>query len=281
MGPNSVTPLPGGVLGESHWVTVFTPPARADKLSWDASAAQTRGNASYVALCALCRVKLADGTAPDPTLIHDVIATNVKPGCTGAPAKAKCWHMAKSIGLPHAQVSDIAIDPKDPKTIYVSLRQFIVQSVDPNVTGSEKIMVSHDAGDHFTDITGDLPRADAHRVSLRGSSLVVAATDVGVFVSVPGSGHWSVLGTNLPQVPVRSMRLDPTGRYVLAGAYGRGAWVYDFGSAAPGSTKVKGEKVTAGAPGSLPATGTEPTTMFAVALLAMAGVLSRRLKRTP
>jgi len=182
-----------------------------------------------VALCSACRPSLASGTAATPQVVTTTIATNVKSGCTPAKASALCWHMAASRGLPHEQISDIAVDPHNPRTVYVSLRQLIVMGADSRATGSAKVMVSRDGGESFSDLTGDLPIADAHRIVLRNGRLYVA-TDVGIFTAVAGQKKWSRLGTGLPQVAFRSMKLDLSGRYLVAGAYGRGAWVYDFGA---------------------------------------------------
>lgn len=256
------------------WTTVFTP-GPAPHASWDSSAVTTRGNAAYDAFCSKCRPSLATGTAATPQVVIAKIATNVRAGCTAKPATSSCWHMAASIGLPHQQVGDIAIDPKNPRTVYVGLRQEIVQGTDPKVVGTQKVMVSHDAGEHFTDLSGNLPRADVHRLALRGSQLI-AASDVGIFISQAGSSTWSRLGTGLPQVPFRSMRLDLTGRYLTAGAYGRGGWVYDFGSSATGSSTRTGH-LTPAATGTLPRTGagTAPA-VAAIMLLASAAWLRRR-----
>lgn len=239
------------------WATVFTP-GPAPHGSWDSSAVTTRGNTSYVAFCSTCRPSLATGTAATPQVVVTKIATNVRNGCAPKAGTAACWHMAASIGLPHQQIGDIAIDPRDPRTIYVGLRQELVQSADPRVVGSQKVMVSHDAGDHFTDLSGDLPRADVQRLALRGNQLI-AAGDVGIFVAKAGSTSWSRLGSGLPQVPFRSMRLDATGRYLTAGAYGRGGWVYDFGAATAGAATggpPPGTPVVSAA--ELPRTGLEP-----------------------
>jgi hypothetical protein len=282
-GINSDTLDPtSNIILSTSWTTVFTPPTRADMQSWDSSAATTRGAISYVGMCASCRPSFAMGNIADPAAVNPAIATNVQKGCTAAPASTACWHLAASKGLPHQQVSGIAVDPKDPRTIYVSLRQELVMTSDPHITGVQKVMVSHDAGETFTDITGDLPRVDAQAITLRNGQLIVA-TDVGIFISQAGSTHWIRLGTGLPEVPFRSMKLDLTGRYLVAGAYGRGAWVYDFGSKAAspalgGGTVVAGKKITGS--GSLPATGTESTLMFALALLVAAAVLSARLRGT-
>jgi hypothetical protein len=212
------------------WQTVFTPPS-APHGSWDASAVTTHGARSYVAFCSACRPSLASGSAATPQVVTPAIATNVKPGCTPAKAVGTCWHMAASKGLPHEQISDIAVDPDNPKTIYVALRQLIVMGADARATGAQKVMVSHDAGETFHDLTGNLPIADVHRIGLRNGRLYVAG-DVGMFTSVAGSKKWARFGTGIPQVAIRSMRFDLTGRYLVAGVYGRGAWVYDFGKPA-------------------------------------------------
>ncbi|HMC38955.1 MAG TPA: hypothetical protein VKI19_04780, partial [Acidimicrobiales bacterium] len=228
-GPNSITMDPTETeVTSSTWQTVFTPPA-APHGSWDSSAVFSRGPVDYVAFCSVCRPSLASGTAATPTEVVSQIATNVEPGCKAAELSTACWHMAASTGLPHEQISDIAVDPRNPETIYVGLRQFIVMGADPKATGNQKVMVSHNGGQTFTDLTGDLPRADAHRLALRNGQLYVA-TDVGVFTAKAGSTSWERFGRGLPQVAVRSMKLDPTGRYLVAGVYGRGGWVYDLGA---------------------------------------------------
>ena len=234
-GPNTNTYDPTGEeLLNSTWQTVFTPPAPATG-TWDSSAVFTGGPVSYVSMCSVCRPSLASGSAGNVGLIVPKIVTNVQTGCHPAEADPACWRMAASAGLPHEQVSGIAVDPNNPSTVYVSLRQLIIMGADPNATGGQKVMVSHDGGETFTDLTGNLPKADAHRIVLRAGQLYVA-TDVGIFTAPVGSAQWSRFGTGLPQVMYRSMQLDPTGRYLTVGAFGRGGWVYDFGSG--WSTKV-------------------------------------------
>jgi len=291
------------VLINSAWTTVFTPPAPPHG-PWDSTAVFTAGNVSYVGLCSTCRPKLADGSVATPELVNDAIATNVLSKCKAAEASAACWHLAKGKGLPHEQISGIAVDPHDPKTVYVTLRQYLLMEADPRRTGTQKVMVSHDAGNTFTDVTGDLPRADAHAIAWRDGQLIVA-NDVGIFISKAGSGKWARLGLGLPQVPFRSMKLDATGRYVLGGAYGRGAWVFDFGSrgatsqaVVPGHAPKTTSTTTKGASSSrssatepsqqtkveakrfLPMTGMAASTVVpALIMLMLAAWLTRSLRR--
>jgi len=210
----------------STWKVVFTPP-KPPHGPWDSSAVYTNRKVSYVAMCSVCRPSLATGTANTPRQVTTRIATNVKGHCKAGLASTKCWHMTKSKGLPHEQVSDIAVDPRHKKTVYVGLRQFIVLGASSKATGAAKVMVSHNGGRTFHDLTGNMPRADVHRLILRQGQLY-AATDVGVFTAKAGSRHWKRFGTGLPEVTFRSMRLSLNGRQLLAGAYGRGGWVYNF-----------------------------------------------------
>jgi hypothetical protein len=289
-GPDSNTMDPSfTVLLSSQWKNVFEPPAPTDPalvdagIGWDSSALSVVGPVVYNAFCAQCRPSLSAGPAiTDPAKhIHVLIATNVKKDCAPKKADAACWHAAKSKGLPHQQVSGIVIDPDDAKTIYVSLRQEIVLGADPKATGAEKVMVSHDGGDNFTDISGNLPRADIHSLKMRDGRLI-AASDVGIFTAEAGSKSWSRLGQGLPAVQFRSMKLDRTGRYVVAGAYGRGAYTLDFGAAAtkPPTTIPKLPKTennrpplaTTGAPVVLPILG--------AVVLSLALLLRRRRRVT-
>ena len=273
-GMNSDTFDPSNsVLLSTTWVDVFDPPTSPNG-AWDSSATYTHGTNSYVAMCSKCRPSIAAGTISDPTVVVAKIATNVKTGCTPAKASTKCWHMAASSGLPHQQVSDIAVDPKNPKTIYVGLRNFIVMGTNNAVTGTQKIMVSHDAGETFTNLTGNLPVADVHRIVLR-DGMLYAATDVGVFVSKAGTTAWKQFGTGLPQVAYRSMRLSLDGRYLLVGAYGRGGWVYDFGAkAATPPSAVKGS--SAGRGGTLSKTGLDTRLPIAAVVLILLGLTGIR-----
>jgi hypothetical protein len=248
-------------------------------IKWTSQALDVRGAAVYNAICGLCRNALGD-----PTLIHTTVATNVgKPGCTPKKAAPDCWHIAAGKGLPHVAIQAVAIDPTDVKTVYVTLNENSNIGYDQKVVGAQRVMVSHDSGEHFTDLTGNLPRSNARDILVRNGKLVVA-TDNGVFTAPRTGGQWSRLGTGLPAVRIYDLSLDKSGRHLTIGAYGRGVWDLDFGakaatsSAGGGLGGLKPPTTGAGAgAGGLPATGLDaPLPWLGLLTLTLLGVLLRR-----
>lgn len=235
-----------------------------------------RGENVYVAICGLCR-----NTLGDPEKVFATVATNVQPGCTPAKASTECWHVAEGKGLPHNSIWNLEIDPVDPKTIYVVLNNNSQIGYDPKVGGTQRVMVSHDAGETFTDITGNLATSQARDIVVRDNKLIVA-TDHGVFTAPKTGMGWSRLASNLPPVRVFDLHLDPTGRYLTASVYGRGVWVLDFQKTAnssagpgPGGAPTKPRPVTGG----IPATGANAALGVFAVLLAGGAVAARRLRR--
>ncbi|MDQ1713197.1 MAG: hypothetical protein QOE45_2647 [Frankiaceae bacterium] len=280
-GPNTTTtldPLLYTVI-QTDWAQSFdagTSPV--SKAAYGAQALAIRGPAVYAAMCGLCR-----NTLGDVALVHATVATNVgKDGCEPKKATTDCWHLAEGNGLPHNSIWNLAIDPTDTKTIYVALNNNSQIGYDPAVGGTQRIMVSHDAGESFTDITGNLPRSQARDIVVRDGRLVVA-TDNGVFMGPKTGRFWSRLGKGVPPVRVFDLDLDSTGRYLTASVYGRGIWVLDFKAQAPSSSGPgpKGEPQKPKPQGGkgLPATGANAAVAALATLLLATAVVARRVRR--
>src|SRR5439155_6404988 len=100
------------------------------------------------------------------------------------------WHIAAAKGLPQRFITSIAIDPANVNTIYVTLgssgaRPFAPLGSagdDTSQVGGGYLYKSTDAGQTFTDVTGDLPKVQTTWVGLKGGQLVVADA-VGMFIS--------------------------------------------------------------------------------------------------
>ena len=179
--------------------------------------------AAYVGFCGYCDVL---NTRP----FDNGIATNV--GGT--------WHTATAAGLPRRYITSVQIDPADPRTVYVTLggysrRWLPVGAVGESTrdVGTGHVFRSTDAGETFTDISGDLPDVPANFSLVRNGQLVVA-TDVGVFQAAGTSGGtYELLGSGLPTAPVYSLELKPKATAgepdtLIAATQGRGVYRYEF-----------------------------------------------------
>jgi len=249
----------GPSTGSDDWAQVFDlgtakhpGDKNADQTADDANNIQTAikliGTDAYVGYCGVCDV-LADNRP-----FKSGIATNVGGSKHSARYSSAGWHIAKAIGLPERYITSVTFDPASPKVVYASLGGYYRRWLPPGTVSGKpdtggNLYKSVDGGEHFFDISGDLPKAPANWVTQRGNQLVVA-TDYGVFASKPSakcgapaarSCSFEVLGKGLPAVPVLSMELAPWDCNLLTGAsHGRGAWTYRFGAPKPcGSSAAK------------------------------------------
>ena len=196
------------------------------------SAIDVYGAAVYAGYCGVCDI--LNATAP----FQSGIATNVGGALPPQKNTPSGWHIAAAKGLPERFITSVAIDPTDAthKTVYVTLGGYSSHWIPPGATGEDTsqvgtghVFVSHDAGETFTDISGDLPDAPADAILPVNGKLVVG-TDVGAFVSSDGGATWSVLG-DLPAMPVVRFSIDPSNpNRIIAATYGRGVWSYTFGA---------------------------------------------------
>ena len=101
---------------------------------------------------------------------------------------------------------------------------------DTSKVGVGHVFKSTDAGETFTDVSGDLPDAPASWSVLHNGHLVIG-TDTGVYESCDNAGGaYSVLGGGLPTAPISTLRLKPGDPDLLVAAtYGRGIYTYRFG----------------------------------------------------
>jgi len=189
------------------------------------------GAAHYVGFCGSC----------DPVKLHEPfkvgIATNVGGSKPAKVASTDGWHIAAAKGLPQRFPTSVTIDPKDPNTVYVTLGRSAARPFAPvgslgEDAGPAKggyVYVSHDHGETFDDVTGDLPNVQADWIRIRGDQMVVANA-IGMFISKDLTGkHWAELGSGFPTSPVYSFESEPgDSSKIVVASYGRGVWEYDF-----------------------------------------------------
>ena len=113
-----------------------------------------------------------------------------------------------------AWITRVTVDPADAMKGYVSYSGYRGGNNAPHVFSTT------DAGQTWTDITGNLPPAPVNDVVLAKDGALVAATDVGVFLR-NAQGEWLRVG-DLPTVPVLDLRWhDGTGT-LTAATFGHG-----------------------------------------------------------
>jgi photosystem II stability/assembly factor-like uncharacterized protein len=262
----------------STWVQVFDLGAGKQMSSVD-----LQGDAAYVGFCGLCDPLRFGKTSQ----FHNGLATNIGGKAPAKRVTSAGWHKATAKGLPNRYITAIAIDPKDPKTVYVALggyanRQWIPPGSfgDKNLNlGRGHVFRSTDVGEHFTDISANLPDTPAFALELRGNQVIVG-TNIGVFMSSTSTGGtWAALANGLPVLPIGSLQIHPGDPSVLiAATYGRGFWAYRFPSANGAPTPaptVRGVKNTR----PLPSTGVGSKTLPAILLLLGAGLLVVLIRR--
>jgi photosystem II stability/assembly factor-like uncharacterized protein len=133
-------------------------------------------------------------------------------------------NLAATAALPNpGTVNDIALDPDDWMTAYV--------------TTPSRVFATNDAGASWSDVTGNLFGVVNLRtiVFVPGSIPVIfVGAESGVYemrTNLPGS--WGEAGEHLPEAPVYDLQYVPALDILLAGTLGRGAWTLADVSIAP------------------------------------------------
>ena len=135
----------------------------------------------------------------------------VKPSATGT------WQ-DRSAGLPSGQVSDIAIDPSSPAHAFVAFHN----------TSGNRVLETTATGSSWVDVTGSLPAGVGGRalaVDWRSNPpILFLGSGAGVYWSTDRGANWTKDGSDLPNVNVGDLVIDPARGTITVGSYGRGAW---------------------------------------------------------
>jgi hypothetical protein len=272
-GPN--TSGGDGATTTGDWVQLFDLGTTASGVGRLAEASDVDGAYMYVGACGACQSSVK---APISALDR-ALATNVKAGCAAKTGSTNCWHFAKLIGMPQREIYGVAADPSDVKRVFIATITPSVIRVDFGGAAAPRVLMSTDAGDHVTDVSGNLPRGNVWDIKV-AAGRVYAATDYGVFTAKVGSTTWQRLGTGMPATRVFGINFSADRKDLVAATYGRGVWVYPL--AASGlSAKLPakpGGVTVARKGGSLATTGGSAVLSLAGLALIAAGLLSRRLR---
>jgi hypothetical protein len=140
-------------------------------------------------------------------------------------------------GVPGANVSMIVPERSD------SLTAFLTTSSTGNVA---HVMRTTDGGSNWANISGNLPvtpvsalvidtLAEQGDPSLK-NKILIAATDVGVYVTLNGGAYWQQLGTGLPHVIISDLKIYKN--MLIAASHGRSLYAMDISELKPGALGV-------------------------------------------
>lgn len=118
-----------------------------------------------------------------------------------------------------AAITYIAVDPKNPKRIWITKSGYVV---------GDKVWEYN--GQEWKNLSGNLPNVPANTIVYQKNSpdRLYVGTEIGVFFSDYGSGYWERYGDGLPNVIVSELEIVYTNPAKLrAATYGRGIWEID------------------------------------------------------
>lgn len=145
------------------------------------------------------------------------------------------WTNITPKGLPETLINAIEVSPHDPGTVYIATTRYKFNDFTPG------LYISKDYGKTWKNISSGIPQGAYTRVVREDpvrKDLLLAGTELGVYVSFNGGAQWQPFQLNLPVVPVTDL-LIKHGDMVLA-TQGRSFWIFDdmplLRQYAPGNT---------------------------------------------
>jgi photosystem II stability/assembly factor-like uncharacterized protein len=149
------------------------------------------------------------------------------------------WHQRDIPGLAPffiniSPMAGIAVDPANEAVAYVVVDEFSGRS-------GGYIFRTSDFGQHWTDISGNLPNVPTSVIVLDSRTHVLyVGTDIGVYASNNGGATWARFQTGMPNVRVVDLELCPALNILAAGTNGRGMWEISVPTGASSSAMVAG-----------------------------------------
>jgi hypothetical protein len=129
--------------------------------------------------------------------------------------------------LPDRFVTSVQLSPTLSQRLYVTHSGFRNDEYIPHVHRSDN------NGATWTDISSDLPQMPVNDLLVlpnHADSVLIVATDAGVYLSKNSGAKWVRLGGNMPVIPVFDVELNPVRKELVAGTFARGIWTIPIDS---------------------------------------------------
>lgn len=122
--------------------------------------------------------------------------------------------------LPNYSVTDVAFDPNDDNTIVITYNRY--------QDDGQKIFISHDLGNNWTNITYNLTDMPIRTTVIdhSDSSYIYVGAEIGVYYKSMSGTQWNLYNPNLPNVTVRDLEIHYGSNGLKAATWGRGLWEY-------------------------------------------------------
>jgi photosystem II stability/assembly factor-like uncharacterized protein len=129
--------------------------------------------------------------------------------------------------LPAGQISDIAVHPTDPNTVYVTTSDLLFSEGEFKSFASDHVYRTIDGGRTWKSVSAGLSQANPVNSILidpTNPQTVFIGCDVGIFRSPDGGASWRAWDEGLPNCSVLDLQLFEPERLLRAATHGRSIW---------------------------------------------------------
>lgn len=134
----------------------------------------------------------------------------------------KTWKNVTPKGLPETLINAVEVSPHDPATVYIATTRYKFNDHTP------ALFKSTNYGKTWKEISLGLPYGAYTRVvreDPKRKDLLLAGTELGLYVSFDGGKQWESFQSNLPVVPITDLVLK--GDDLVVATQGRALWILD------------------------------------------------------
>jgi len=124
----------------------------------------------------------------------------------------------KSTGLPNSTITDITFAPHSDSIIVVTYGAY--------QNDGEKVFISYDQGNSWSNITGNLGDMPIRSVVIDNSPdhNIYLGAEIGVYVKALQANNWFLFNADLPNVSVTDLEIMHGANLLRAATWGRGMW---------------------------------------------------------
>ena len=138
----------------------------------------------------------------------------------------KTWTKTTTFpGVPeYTYVSDIYPSPYNENVVFATFNNIKSDDFKPY------LLKSNDLGKTWVSIAGDLPDDQVIHSILQdpvNENLLFTGTEFGIYFTLDGGSHWLKLGSGLPDVAVRDIKIQEREKDLVIATFGRGFYILD------------------------------------------------------